>query len=60
MRLCNYSENPSTVQATGLHLLGRAQPAIPPNLYSLLFMNIKAWGPQPQVSHMVVQRMLGL
>jgi len=29
-------------------LLGRA----PPNLYSLLFMNIKAWGPQPQVSHM--------
>ena len=27
-----------------LHLLGRAQPVIPPNLYSI--MNIKAWGPQ--------------
>ena len=26
-------------------LLGRAQPVIPPNLYSL-FTNIKAWGPQ--------------
>ena len=26
-------------------LLGRAQPVIPPNLYSL-FINIKAWGPQ--------------
>ena len=28
-----------------LALLGRAQPVIPPNLYSL-FINIKAWGPQ--------------
>ena len=32
-------------------LLGRAQPVIPPNIISniisiLLFMNIKAWGPQ--------------
>ena len=29
----------------GLDLLGRAQPVIPPNLYSML-MNIIAWGPQ--------------
>ena len=27
------------------NLLGRAQPVIPPNLYSML-MNIIAWGPQ--------------
>ena len=29
-------------------LLGRAQPVIPPYLYSL-FMNIKAWGPQVRI-----------
>ena len=28
-----------------MDLLGRAQPVIPPNLYSML-MNIIAWGPQ--------------
>ena len=27
-------------------LLGRAQPVIPPNLYSVMLMNIIAWGPQ--------------
>ena len=32
-------------------LLGRAQPVIPPNLYSL-FINIKAWG--PQVKHIKI------
>ena len=30
----------------GKTLLGRAQPVIPPNLYSLMFKNIIAWGPQ--------------
>ena len=28
------------------YLLGRAQPVIPPNLYSIMLMNIIAWGPQ--------------
>ena len=28
----------------GQNLLGRAQPVIPPNLYSIV--NIKDWGPQ--------------
>ena len=27
-------------------LLGRAQPVIPPNLYSVMLINIIAWGPQ--------------
>ena len=38
------------IQNTGLilmlfKLLGRAQPVISPNLYSLMLMNIIAWGP---------------
>ena len=34
-----------------MSLLGRAQPVIPPNLYSaLMFMNIIAWGPQVNMS----------
>ena len=41
-----------TVIITYIALLGRAQPVIPPNLYSaeLLFMNNKAWGPQVNIA----------
>ena len=33
----------------GYVLLGAAQPVIPPNLYSLMLMNIIAWGPQVRI-----------
>ena len=32
-----------------IFLLGRAQPVIPPNLYSVMLMNIIAWGPQVRI-----------
>ena len=37
-------------------LLGRAQPVIPPNLYSML-MNIIAWGPQVMRAQMLQDMM---
>ena len=44
---------PALVQASNT-LLGRAQPVIPPNLYSL-FINIKAWGPKvTNTSHLLM------
>ena len=42
---------PTLQSLFGLHLLGRAQPVIPPTAKSLLmFLNIIAWGPQVTLS----------